>query len=282
MLSHKADDFIDAVLACVNYSFARKKIRIELESHLTDKIKSYMSSGKPEEEAEALAIRDMGDIKEIGEALNKTHKPVWGWMIKNLKVFAAITVLIIFSIAVFNIGANHARSQKVKQDTSTYIGSMYWEINSTTNLLRYVENWNDSINTSDLSVNPFNQLLFSLDTMKNLSQTAMSYIGYTEDNESIKNITDSFDLIFQGIGGGITYNNQLICYDFLKDGILSEKEIRFLITLREELKTIQASLINSLDNENRFDMPLEEFARITNPFVNKYNISNLTGIGLSN
>lgn len=159
---------------------------------------------------------------------------------------------------------------------------MYWEINSTTNLLSHVENWGDSVNGSDHSLNPFSQLLFRLNTMKTLSQTATSYIGYTEGLTGLSNIDDSFDIIYQSIGGGVTYNNQLICYDFLKDGMLSEKEVKFLITLKEDLSVIQEGLVNNETNEYNFDISLKEFAKMINPFINKYNSSNLTGIGLSN
>lgn len=282
MLSVKADDFIDTVLSHVNYSFDRKKIRLELENHLAEKIKFYQATVNTRDEAENAAIRDMGDAKEIGEALNKMHKPLLGWLIKNIKLFAIIVALIIYSILSFNVGANHARNQDIENDTSTYISNLYWQINSTVNLLSYVENWGDSVKTSDHSVNPFSQLLFSLNTMKMLSQTATSYIGYAEDLGSVSNMTNSFDIIYQGIGGGISYNNQLLCYDFLKDGMLSENEIKFLTRLKDDLAVIQKGLVNDETNTYNFDIPLAEFSKIVNPFINKYNVSNLTGIGLSN
>lgn len=282
MLSDKANDYIDAVLSFVNYSFDRKKIRLELTSHLNDKIEFYLRKGNVEAEAEALAIRDMGNARETGEALNKMHKPVLGWMLKHIKAFAIAIVLIICGITLFNVGASHARNQKIKQDTHTYINNLYWEINSTSNLLSHVESWGNSINSLDLSQNPFSQLLFRLNTMKSLSQTAISYIGYTEDLTSVSNIANSFDVIYQSIGGGVTYNNQLICYDFLKDGVLSEREIKFLTSLKEDLGAIEERLINDRTNDYNLNMPLEEFAEIINPFINKYKPSNLTGIGLAN
>lgn len=282
MLTDKANDFIDTVLSYVNYSFDRKKIRLELASHLSDKIDLYLNSGNVNESAEDLAIRDMGNAREIGEGLNKLHKPFLGLILKNSKVLAMIIVMIISCITSFNVGNNYNRLQGIERDTSTYISNMYFEINSTTHLLKSVEYWGDSINSLDHTENPFSQLLFRLNTMKTLSQSASSYIGYTEGLSRLGNITDSFDIIYQSIGGGVSYNDQLLCYDFLKDGVLSEKEIMFLIALKADLGVIQDRLIYNETKEYNFDIPLEEFAKMINPFINKYNSSNLTGIGLSN
>lgn len=282
MLTDKVNDFIDTVLSFVNYSFDRKKIRLELVSHLSDKMDLYLNSGNVNESAEVLAIRDMGNAREIGEGLNKLHKPFLGMIIKNSKVLAMIMVLIILCITSFNVGKNYNRIQGVKRDTSTYISNMYFEINSATLLLKSVEYWGNSINSLDHTENPFSKLLFRLNTMKTLSQTASSYIGYTEGTSRLGSFTDSLDIIYQSIGGGVTYNNQLICYDFLKDSLLSEKEIKFLIALKADLSVVQERLINNETKGYNFDMPLEEFAKLINPFINKYNSSNLYGMGLSN
>lgn len=282
MLSDKADAYIDDVLSYVNYTFDRKKIRLELESHLSEKITFYLQSGNPEEVAEELAIRDMGDAAETGKALNKLHKPFLGRIVKNIKTLAAIVALIILGVALFNAGAHYARGQEIKRNTSEYISNMYWEIYSTTSMLSNVENWGDAVLSTDHTVNPFSQLLFRLNTMKNYSQTAVSYIGYTEGLNSLGNMAESFDILYQGIGGGITYNGQLLCYDFLKDDVLSEKETAFLISLREALDEIEKGLVDSETKEGNFDMPLTEFEKIIRPFINKYSISNLSGIGFSN
>lgn len=282
MLSPKADEFIEAVLSHVNYSFDRKKIRVELESHLNEKIKSYVNGGKTETEAENLAIFDMGNAIEIGRELNKMHKPVIGWFIKNIKIFAVIAAVVLCIAAVFKIGYGYGKDNDVKLDTRTYVSSLYWEINSTTNLLEYVESWDDSVKSLDHSENPFSQLLFGIKTMKSLSQTAAIYIGYTEDTDRISNMANSLDLIYQCIAGGVSYNGQLLCYDFLKDGVISEKETKFLISLKDDLEAIKRSLYDSEAGRDKFDMPVNELSKIINPFINKYSISNLTGIGLGN
>ncbi len=282
MLSDKADAYIDTVLSFVNYTFDRKKIRLELESHLSEKIAYYQRSGTPEDTAEELAIGEMGDAAETGKALNRLHKPFLGLIVKNIKRLAVIAACAVFCAGLFGAGVQYARGQEIKRNTSTYISTMYWEIYNTTHLLSNVEEWNESVRSPDHTINPFSQLLFRLTAMKNYSQSAVAYIGYTEGLNSLSNIAGSFDFIYQGIGGGITYNGRLLCYDFLKDGILSEKETAFLISLREGLIEIEKSLFNSETKEFNFDMTVAEFEKIIGPFTNKYSVSNLSSIGFSN
>lgn len=96
-------------------------------------------------------------------------KPFLGLLLKNSKAFAIIIGLFIFCMVLFNVGKNYALNQEVKRDTSTYISSIYWEINSTTNLLKYIEYWDDSINSLDHTVNPF-RYLKKLYSVKNSKQ----------------------------------------------------------------------------------------------------------------
>lgn len=281
MLSPKIENYIEDILSYINYPKAKKAVRMEIYDHLSQKMEFYKNSSNVEE-AEILALRDMGNASEVGKELNKLHKPFLGWIYKNLKIFAITSALIIFSLALLNIGANYARNQRIDKNTSTYISNMYWEINAATHSLSYIDSWNNSVNSSDHSVNPFSQLLFRLNTMKNYSQIAPQYIGPTEGVDRLSSVASSFELVYQSIGGGVSYNNQLLCYDFLKDDILSESEIKFLITLREDLMSIQDRLVNNETKEFNYDISLVEFAEIINPFINKYSVSNLTGLGLSN
>lgn len=214
---------------------------------------------------------------------NKLHKPILGWFLKNIKALAIIAILIVFSITIFNVGENYAIKKEMQRDTSTYINNLYWQINSTTNLLKYVEQWEtNSVNNNDQSENPFYQLLTGINSMNILSQTAVSYIGYLEDMTNVKNLADSFDLIYLSIGGGVKYNDQLICNQFLEDGKISENEKKFLIELRENLSIIQSSLLDNKTKDINFDITIEEFSKIINPFVNKYRIMNLDSLGLAN
>ncbi|KGK91304.1 hypothetical protein DP73_04065 [Desulfosporosinus sp. HMP52] len=97
MLSPKGEKYIEDILSYVKFSFDRYAIKTELESHLLDKIEDYTKAGQGED-AEQLAITDMGDAKEIGLELNKQHSPLvgWLWMITRLAVVLLIIVDLFF------------------------------------------------------------------------------------------------------------------------------------------------------------------------------------------
>ena len=96
MVSQKIDKFLEITLSYIKYPFAKKDIKMELEEHILDKIDYYIETGYEREEAENQAIEDMGDPEEIGELLNKEHKPIIGWMIRITSV--AIGLLIFLNV----------------------------------------------------------------------------------------------------------------------------------------------------------------------------------------
>ncbi|CDX02314.1 hypothetical protein SDC9_10977 [bioreactor metagenome] len=66
MLFPELDDFLRTVLSYVKFSFDKKAIRSELESHLWDRIEDYLEQGYEEAAAVHLAVEGMGEPKEIG------------------------------------------------------------------------------------------------------------------------------------------------------------------------------------------------------------------------
>lgn len=78
----KRDDFLKTVISFIKFPFDREDIKEELEGHILDKIDFYLEEGHELEEAENLAIKDMGDPEEIGKDLNKEHNPIIGWIWK--------------------------------------------------------------------------------------------------------------------------------------------------------------------------------------------------------
>lgn len=96
MDSQKVDEFLKAVLSYVKYPFSRNDIRFELKEHILDKIDYYKGQDYDEKTAEELAIKDMGDPKEVGILLNNQHNPIIGWLISITSVF--MVILIVLSI----------------------------------------------------------------------------------------------------------------------------------------------------------------------------------------
>lgn len=71
--------FTTAVSACIRFKPDREAVEEELTAHLEDRRDAYLARGMTRQEAEDLAMRSMGDPKEIGRALDKAHSPWLGW-----------------------------------------------------------------------------------------------------------------------------------------------------------------------------------------------------------
>ena len=66
--------FLKEVTEQISYKPLRPSIRQELESHIQDRMEDYESQGLSPKEAEAQALRCMGDAAAIGTRLNEVHK----------------------------------------------------------------------------------------------------------------------------------------------------------------------------------------------------------------
>lgn len=91
----KGDKFIKEVLSYIKFPFDREDIKKELENHILDKMEYYINDrGIDEITAEELTLRDLGNPKEIGIALNKEHNFILGWIYKITNVLVTIFLII--------------------------------------------------------------------------------------------------------------------------------------------------------------------------------------------
>ncbi|SHE75122.1 hypothetical protein SAMN02745784_01670 [Tissierella praeacuta DSM 18095] len=120
MSFHKMDEFLKSVLSYIKFPFDREDIKLEMEAHILDKINYYMVQGYDEKKAEELAVKDMGDPKEIGIQLNKEHNPIigWLWRITNIAVtiFIVINIFIIGSMTIVTIFSGNPVKEIPKED----------------------------------------------------------------------------------------------------------------------------------------------------------------------
>ncbi len=120
--------FLDAVLREVRFSLDHDEIRAELTAHLEDE-GEYLAArdGLTTSEAEAEAVRRMGDAKTLGKELNKAHDPWIGrlWVLTSILMVAALFVYGIGALDVYkNLRAGYYR------DTRTGIERQYSEGNN--------------------------------------------------------------------------------------------------------------------------------------------------------
>ena len=87
--------WLEAVQGQIRWKRARPVLVQELERHLEDQRDDLLKDGKPAEEAERLAVEDMGDPVTVGTELDRVHRPRPQWGLLGLTfVLAAIGVVL--------------------------------------------------------------------------------------------------------------------------------------------------------------------------------------------
>ena len=104
----KTKEFLNKVSKEIKYKPANKPITEELESHIEEAKKDYLCKGYSSNEAEEMAVKQMGDAKKIGKELNKIHRPKLDWILMGL-------IIILFSFRII-LSAN---------STTNYINEKY-------------------------------------------------------------------------------------------------------------------------------------------------------------
>ncbi len=90
-------EFLNKVSKEIKYKPANKPVTEELESHIEEAKKDYLCKGYSSNEAEEMAVKQMGDAKKIGKELNKIHKPKLDWMLMGL-IIISFSFRIILSV----------------------------------------------------------------------------------------------------------------------------------------------------------------------------------------
>ena len=106
------EQYLDAVCGEIKYKAAHNAIREELAEHITELQEAYLAQGDDETAATKKALAQMGDAKEVGRQLHKTHKPQTDWL--TLGILALLVGFGCFVLAecqvytAFNVGARQA------------------------------------------------------------------------------------------------------------------------------------------------------------------------------
>lgn len=82
--------YLEAVQEQIRWKRARPVLVRELERHLEDQRDDFLKEGKSEEEAERLAIQDMGDPVTVGTELDAVHRPRPQWGLLGLTFALAL------------------------------------------------------------------------------------------------------------------------------------------------------------------------------------------------
>ena len=77
----RMDEFLTLTGQQIRWKQARRPLLSELEAHITDRRDALAAGGLEPEEAEAQAVREMGDPEDIGLALDRVHRPQPNWLL---------------------------------------------------------------------------------------------------------------------------------------------------------------------------------------------------------
>ncbi|RYD05767.1 hypothetical protein N752_07695 [Desulforamulus aquiferis] len=75
----KGAGYLNLVCAQIKWAEVHEQVKLELLTHIEDCVGEYLAEDIPESEAIEKAIHRMGDSKELGRQLHKTHKPPINW-----------------------------------------------------------------------------------------------------------------------------------------------------------------------------------------------------------
>ena len=78
----KKEEYLRILAEQIRCKQARTQVTQEIRSHIEEQEEFYISEGLAREEAEAEAVKEMGDPVEAGAALDLVHRPrmTWGWI----------------------------------------------------------------------------------------------------------------------------------------------------------------------------------------------------------
>ena len=74
------EHWCSAVVRHVRYLPDREAIARELRDHYEDHRQALLELGYEDELASERALSAMGDAEEVGQAMNRVHNPLWGWL----------------------------------------------------------------------------------------------------------------------------------------------------------------------------------------------------------
>lgn len=94
--------YLDLVRAQLHWKYARPVVLRELEDHLLDQRDACLAQGMSEQEAEAEALRQMGDPVSVGLELDRVHLPQPAWEILSVTAVLATAGLLLWFALFFD------------------------------------------------------------------------------------------------------------------------------------------------------------------------------------
>lgn len=89
------EEYLKILLEQIRCKKAHPLVENEIRGHIEDQMEENLSFGMPRREAEAMAVRDMGDPVEAGVSLDRIHRPQIAWsMVVIVGIISLVSILI--------------------------------------------------------------------------------------------------------------------------------------------------------------------------------------------
>ena len=85
------EEYIKTLTDQIRCKMARPEVARELEDHIEDQTRAFMSEGMSRQEAESAAVKDMGNPVDTGVEMDKIHRPKMPWGMIALIIVLSVT-----------------------------------------------------------------------------------------------------------------------------------------------------------------------------------------------
>lgn len=91
-------EYLKSLTEQIRTKRARTMVAEEVEAHIEDQKQDFMAHGLGEEEAESMAVVEMGDPVEAGVKLDRVHRPKMEWTVLMAILIISIMGLILQAV----------------------------------------------------------------------------------------------------------------------------------------------------------------------------------------
>ena len=110
----------------IRYGPDRKKVYLELMTHLVDRRQQLMEEGATQEDASEKALEAMGSAEDLAPQLAAIHKPFWGYTLRAC-VFVLAALLIVAFFPIRNYFLSREYDKTAHQSFMAYSADTYGE-----------------------------------------------------------------------------------------------------------------------------------------------------------
>ncbi|MBQ2803538.1 MAG: FtsW/RodA/SpoVE family cell cycle protein, partial [Lachnospiraceae bacterium] len=109
------EEYMKLLMEQIRCKKAHPYIREELQGHIEEQIADNLLQGMSKEEAERMAVKDMGSPVEAGVALDRIHRPQIAWGMIALMALISIMGIIIHQVINIQIARHPLTSEPIEE-----------------------------------------------------------------------------------------------------------------------------------------------------------------------